>query len=355
MAKVNLFVGYASNDSHHKDRLVPFIDNYKNKGLVGNVKYQDLIHSSMDDIEAELRLSDVVILIIGEHFTQTNICENIRKKAFEIKRAKKENIAHIMVTARVYDEENVTIIPDETRPISNTEYWKSDIKAWEVTGEKLEKILLRESKPTWWEWVKDMFSKRFKYLAVLAILLAAIYLIGKAIFAYFQRADTNRKYYLETLWGDDEVKKGVMSIPLKEKPSGYAEALVDYYIKKEIDPKDWKLYSASSNLPDWKLVNFQMGNAYGESIVVLLRNKKENKTTLNIIHFNEKGEPKLDDIIGQACDECIGLEIAQAGVNLGCTKGHISDHNAVLVRKKVLTDVWWVQNDRLGPCTQRRE
>jgi len=363
MSKLHLLVGYASRDRDYKESLKEYIADFKSRKLIADSEEVELTHHSIDDIKPRIQAAHVIVLIIGEHFLASDRCEKIRQLALRMKGNKRDNVAHIMINPHVYERENVTILPHETYPISYTDHWGSTINAWETTAKGLEKILHRESAPSWWEKATAALSKGFKPVVAIAIAALLIGLLLKAIFWFMGRDDQARIECEKDLWAEKVVKEAIHFEKFQGDESlrgVYVDALTDYFLKYKIDCSRWKVYNQSAEKPDWAFVNFGLKKAFGKSFACILRNESAQKAILLVMHFDNKGKPLLEaaDIGGQpSCDDCISVEVLPAGIPLNCAKNQVSNFESLLLkRSKTANQVLWVDNTgAIGWCDQAKK
>lgn len=362
MALPTLLIGYAAGDREYAKNMREYAESYKKGGKIAS--YDEIILSDGDlegDIKPRMRMAEVIILVIGERFLNSDSCERARVAALQLKGGKRANVVHVMMSPSVYERENVTILPHETYPISYTDHWGSELAAWEHTAREIEKILRRESAPTIGETVTTVTGKWFKPVLMLFLALLALGLVALAAWWFMSKKERDRAYYQKNIWGDPQIAGDVYNAKFQngngeELDTVYAEALVDYYIKHGIEPDRWKIYSKKDGAPadDWALVNFGLGFAYDKSITCLLRNQGAKKNTLVVIHLDKGGKPLLEknQLVGRTCDVCQGLAMNPSSTPL-CNKNHLSNFETLSVHMPTTTQIWAAENDKLVYCERQ--
>ena len=357
-----ILVGYAAGDLKHKNKLGTYLDKFANEGLA-TWTHKSVRHAN--DLDNDMRHSDIVILILGSAFYESPACLELKSKASRQHR----QVIHITVWP---DNTNVTketarILPHEKYPIEYLEYWETTENAWMHISEEIKRMLHQKQKPTIMDEVQEKSSKA---LPILAALLISATLLGGAFLAYKYFFPAN--YNCEAIFADTNIEEEMKALKFSKNPDDignnelegkYYDALQAYCESGKINTNKWKLYPTANGKKNWALIDFGMNNCYGKSLAFLLNYEGGQKQKMIILHFNDDGTPKLEQehiALYDDCHNCNNLEHVEKNKNLKCNSEHIADGEALFVYKdnnKNFT-VWYgrgenVNEPTLGFCEHR--
>ncbi|MGB1204921.1 MAG: hypothetical protein ACPG5B_04695 [Chitinophagales bacterium] len=336
MSKItNILVGYAAGDVDHKEKLAKYLDRFYDEGLA---KWTATSIRFANDLDNEMSHNDIVILILGTAFFDSDACLELKRKASYLHR----KVIHITVVPdnTNVEKETARILPHEKYPIEYLGYWETTEQAWTHTADEIKKMLYQRQEPTIIETVQEKSSKA---LPVLAALLISGLLLGALIFAYAYFFPAS--YDCDQIFADKKIEEEIKALGFTKNPEDeqsqalaekYYDALKLYCKNGNLNTEKWKIYPTADGKQNWALVDFRMKNYYGKSLAFLLKYEGGDKQKMIILHFNDDGTPKLEEAdIGlySECNNCNNLETVGANQNLKCNSEHIADGEALFVFK----------------------